>query len=176
MTTTSTHPTRPVRRPELLERIRALVAALPETSEKLAWGGPTFRVGTAQKMFAMFTDDHHGDDRIALWCKAPPGVQEMLVEAEPERFFRPPYVGPSGWIGIRVDGRTVDWDEVADFLKDGWRMTAPRKLVAALEGVAPAAAASAGGGKRAAAKARAGAKPPRRRPSAAAKSPPRRAG
>lgn len=131
--TTSTHPLRPVTRPELLERVRELVARLPETAEKIAWGGPTFRVGKAEKMFAMFNDDHHGDGRIALWCKAPPGVQEMLVEAEPERFFRPPYVGPSGWIGIRVDGRTVDWEEVADFLADAWRMTAGRKLVAAAD-------------------------------------------
>jgi len=114
MTATSKHPLRPLRRPKLLQRVRALVAALPETSEKLAWGGPTFRVGRAQNMFAMFLDDHHGDGRIAIWCKAPAGVQELLVEAEPERFFRPPYVGPNGWIGIRIDGTAVDWEEIAE--------------------------------------------------------------
>ncbi|MDX2165785.1 MAG: MmcQ/YjbR family DNA-binding protein [Deltaproteobacteria bacterium] len=129
----SKHPLHPVTRPELLDRIRALVARLPETSEKLAWGEATFRVGKAEKMFAMFSDNHHGDGRIAILCKAPPGVHEMLVEAEPERFFRPPYVGPSGWIGIRVDGRVVDWEEVADFLADAWRMTASRSLVAAAD-------------------------------------------
>jgi hypothetical protein len=129
----SKHPLQPVTRPELLDRIRELVARLPETSEKLAWGEATFRVGKAQNMFAMFSDNHHNDGRIALLCKAPPGVQEMLVEAEPERFFRPPYVGPSGWIGIRVDGRSVDWEEVGDFLADAWRMTASRKLVAAAD-------------------------------------------
>jgi hypothetical protein len=129
--TASKHPLRPLRRPKLLERVRGLVGALPETSEKLAWGGPTFRVGKAQNMFAMFLDDHHGDGRIAIWCKAPPGVQELLVEAEPGRFFRPPYVGANGWIGIRIDAPAVDWEEIADFLTDAWRMTAAKKLVAA---------------------------------------------
>jgi len=144
MTVSSKHALRPLRRPKLLERVRALVGALPETSEKLAWGGPTFRVGKAQSMFAMFLDDHHGDGRVAIWCKAPPGVQELLVEAEPERFFRPPYVGPNGWIGIRIDGAAVDWEEIADFLADAWRMTAAKKLVAAAaigDGVAAPAAA-----------------------------------
>ena len=146
MTATSKHPLRPLRRPKLLQRVRALVAALPETSEKLAWGGPTFRVGRAQNMFAMFLDDHHGDGRIAIWCKAPAGVQELLVEAEPERFFRPPYVGPNGWIGIRIDGTAVDWEEIADFLADAWRMTAAKKLVA--DSVAGGAAQPQGAGRR----------------------------
>jgi hypothetical protein len=77
----------------------------------------------------MYLDDHHGDGRIALWIKAPAGVQELLVEAEPERFFRPPYVGPSGWIGVRLDG-AIDWAEIADFLADGYRLAAPKKLAA----------------------------------------------
>lgn len=119
------HPARPNRRPRLLERVRAICLAWPESAEKIAWGGPTFRV--KDKLFAMYLDDHHGDGRIALWVKAPPGVQELLVEAEPERFFRPPYVGPSGWIGIRLDGG-VDWGEIADFLADGYRLAAPKRL------------------------------------------------
>lgn len=123
----STHAPRPNRDPAALERVRALVAALPETSEKLAWGGPTFRVGRQARMFAMYVDDHHGDGRIALWCRAPDGVQELLVDADPERFFRPPYVGPQGWIGIRLD-RAVDWGEIADFLADARRLAiAPAK-------------------------------------------------
>lgn len=113
----STHPPRPNRRPTTLARVRALIAALPETSEKVAWGGPTFRVGRAERMFAMYLDDHHGDGRVALWCRAPAGLQELLVDAEPQRFFRPPYVGAQGWIGIRLDG-AVDWDEIAAFLAD----------------------------------------------------------
>ena len=119
------HPARPNSRPQLLEKVRAICLKWPESSEKVAWGGPTFRV--KDKLFAMYLDNHHGDERIALWVKAPPGVQELLVEAEPERFFRPPYVGPSGWIGIRLDG-AVDWSEITDFLADGYRLASPKKL------------------------------------------------
>ena len=121
------HPSRPNRRPALLARVRAICLAWPEASEKLAWGGPTFRV--KDKLFAMYLDDHHGDGRIALWVKAPPGVQELLIGADPARFFRPPYVGPSGWIGIRLDG-AVDWGEITDFLADGYRLAAPKKVAA----------------------------------------------
>lgn len=84
----------------------------------------------------MYLDDHHGDGRTALWVKAPPGVQELLVEAEPERFFRPPYVGPSGWIGIRLEG-AVDWGEITDFLADGYRLAAPKRLAAQLDPAIP---------------------------------------
>ena len=131
------HPPRPNRRPDLLEQVRSVCLAWPETSEKVAWGGPTFRV--KDKLFAMYLDDHHGDGRVALWVKAPAGVQELLVEAEPERFFRPPYVGPSGWIGIRLDG-TVDWSEIGDFLADGYRLAAPKKLAAQFDPAATPAA------------------------------------
>ena len=113
-----------------LGKLRALCLALPEATEKEAWGEPTFRVGG--KMFAMFTNNHHGDERIAVWCKAPPGVQEILVGAAPERFFVPPYVGHKGWIGVRLD-RKVDWEEVADILADSYRMTAPKRLAASFD-------------------------------------------
>lgn len=112
-----------------LDRLRAVCLALPETTEKEAWGAPTFRV--REKMFGMFVDNHHGDGRVALWCKAPPGVQAMLVEAAPERFFVPPYVGHKGWIGVRLDG-AVDWEEIADLIGDSYRMTAPARLRAAV--------------------------------------------
>jgi hypothetical protein len=114
---------------DVLTRLRAACLALPETEEKEAWQTPTFRV--RGKMFAMFADDHHGDGRVAVWCKAPVGAQEALVESDPEHFFRPPYVGPSGWIGVRLD-RRLDWDEIADLLREGWRVAAPKKLAAAL--------------------------------------------
>lgn len=130
------HPPRPNRRPDLLDQVRALCLHWPAASEKIAWGGPTFRV--KDKLFAMYLDDHHGDGRIALWIKAPAGVQELLVEAEPARFFRPPYVGPAGWLGIRLD-RAVDWSEIADFLADGYRLAAPKKLAAAFDPAAPRA-------------------------------------
>ena len=113
-----------------LARVRQLCAALPETSEKIAWGAPTFRV--RDKMFAMFLDDHHSDGRLALWCKAPLGLQEMLVGDDPERFFVPPYVGVKGWIGVRLDC-APDWDVVADLLTRGWHLAAPRRLAAAME-------------------------------------------
>jgi predicted DNA-binding protein (MmcQ/YjbR family) len=108
----------------ILRRLRAVCLALPEATEKIAWGEPTFRV--RDKMFAMFTDNHHGDGRVALWCKAPPGAQEILVGAAPKRFFVPPYVGHKGWIGVRLDV-DVDWDEVADLVADAHGMTAPKK-------------------------------------------------
>lgn len=130
---------RPVRtvglpaRADPLVRLRQICLALPEATEKIAWGEPTFRVG-GTKMFAMFTDNHHGDGRVALWCKAPPGVQEMLVGAAPQRFYVPPYVGHKGWIGVRLDLK-VDWIEIADLVEDAYRMTAPKRLVAQLDAV-----------------------------------------
>jgi hypothetical protein len=110
-----------------LDRLRKICLALPEATEKVAWSAPTFRV--RGKMFAMFLDNHHGDGRVALWCKAPLGVQEILVGAAPKRFFVPPYVGHKGWIGVRLDVE-VDWDEIADILEDGYRMAAPKRLAA----------------------------------------------
>jgi hypothetical protein len=108
-----------------LERVRALCLALPESTEK-AEGRPVFQV--RGKTFVMFMDDHHGDGRLALWCKAPAGAQDVLVNAAPERFFVPPYVGPSGWVGMRLD-RPVDWGEVADIIETGYRLVAPKRLL-----------------------------------------------
>lgn len=107
-----------------LGRLRTICLALPEATEKEAWGEPTFRV--RDKLFAMYTNNHHGDGRVAVWCKAPPGVQEILVGADPERFFVPPYVGHKGWIGVRLDVK-VDWQEVAEIVQDSYRMTAPTR-------------------------------------------------
>jgi len=84
-----------------LALVRDLCLSLPDTEEKLAWGEPTFRVHG--KLFAMFTNNHHGDGRITLWCAAPAGAQHDLVAADPKHFFVPPYVGPGGWIGIILD-------------------------------------------------------------------------
>ena len=116
---------------EHLQRLRTICLTLPEAAEQVFGGHthPTFRV--RGKIFAMYMDDHHGDGRVALWCKAPPGAQGVLVGANPERFFAPPYVGPKGWIGVRLDG-AVDWDEVAGLVADSYRMTAPRRLSAQL--------------------------------------------
>ena len=107
-----------------LERVRSICAALAESFEKEAWGEPTFR--SPGGMFAMFVNDHHGDGRVAVWCKAAWGVQEMLVANDPERFFVPPYVGTKGWIGVRVD-RKVDWDELAQLLGEAHGLGRPSR-------------------------------------------------
>jgi hypothetical protein len=118
------------KRVDPLPRLRQIVAALPETSERISHGSPTFWGG--KKTFASFHLNHHGDGRVAVWCKAPPGAQEALVETDPDVFFVPPYVGPSGWIGMRLD-RKVSWDVVAGLLEEGYRMVAPRRALAELD-------------------------------------------
>jgi hypothetical protein len=110
----------------LLKRLREICLALPETFEKEAWGEWTFRV-TGGSMFAMTDNDHHSSGHVAVWVKAPPMVQEILVNSDPKRFFIPPYVGPKGWVGVRLDIK-VRWDEVAAILKDGHLMLAPKRL------------------------------------------------
>jgi hypothetical protein len=118
------------KRRDPLERLRKIIAALPETSERISHGAPTFWGG--KRTFASFALNHHGDGRVAVWCKLPPGAQEALVEADPEVFFVPPYVGPSGWVGIRLD-RRVDWGVVAGLLEEGYRTVASKRALAELE-------------------------------------------
>jgi len=79
----------------------------------------------------MFVNDHHGDGRLAIWCNASKDAQVAIVEADPRRFFVPPYVGPSGWIGIYLD-QSPDWGEVRELLTDGYRLIAPKRLLATL--------------------------------------------
>ncbi len=118
--------------PNPLIRLRKLCLALPEAHEVEAWGEPTFRI--RNKLFAMFAhaNNHHGGGRPAVWCKAGPGNQELMVQAEPQRFFVPPYVGPSGWIGVWLD-RQVDCPELAGLLQDSYRLVAPKRLITTLE-------------------------------------------
>ena len=85
-----------------LASVRERCIALPEATERMSHGAPTFFVRD-KKSFVMFHDDHHGDGRLALWCAAPPGVQELVIEQDGARFFRPPYVGHRGWVGLRLD-------------------------------------------------------------------------
>jgi hypothetical protein len=110
-------------------KLRKIALALPEAHEVEAWGTPTFRV--KNKLFAMYAkaETHVGRDRDGVWCKAAPGQQNMMVDAEPQKFFVPPYVGPSGWVGIWLDGTAVDWPEVAELLRDSFAMIAPKKLL-----------------------------------------------
>ena len=93
----------------------------------IAWGEPTFRV--KNKMFATFAaaGTHHGASRHSAWCKATPDNQALMVRAAPGRFFVPPYVGASGWVGVYLDG-DVDWGELAEILRDGYLAVAPAKL------------------------------------------------
>lgn len=120
-------------------RLRALCLALPEVTERVSHGEPTWfvRPGKSGRVFVSLADHHH-DDRLAFWCAAPTGAQEELVAAEPERFFRPPYVGGRGWLGVWLDVE-VDWDEIAEIVTDAYRTIAPRKLVAQLDGSRTAA-------------------------------------
>jgi hypothetical protein len=118
--------------PSPLAKLRKLCLALPEAHEVEAWGAPTFRV--KGKLFAMFAhaDDHHGGGRHGVWIKAARENQALMIQSDPSRFFFPPYVGPSGWVGVYLDG-DPDWDELGNLLRDGWRMIAPKKLVRATE-------------------------------------------
>jgi hypothetical protein len=118
-----------VNRERVLDRIRRLCLALPETSERLSHGHPTFFFRD-KRAFLMVLDDHHGDGRFAIWCAAEDGVQEMLAEADPERFFRPPYVGHRGWLGMRLD-RGIHWEELAGIVEDAYAEVAPPKLLEA---------------------------------------------
>jgi hypothetical protein len=113
-----------------LDRLRALCLALPETTERLSHGEPTWFV-RGRKTFVTYADRHH-DDRLGFWCAAPPGAQDAMVTAEPERFFVPPYVGGRGWLGVYLDV-PVDWDEVGEIVVEAYRTIAPRTLVAQLD-------------------------------------------
>jgi hypothetical protein len=109
---------------------------LPEAHEQEAWGEPTFRV--RNKLFAMYASagNHHGAGRPAVWIKAVSENQSLMVKHSPKRFFVPPYVGPSGWIGVWLDG-APDWKEIGELLEDGYRRTAPKRMLAALDAKPP---------------------------------------
>jgi hypothetical protein len=115
-----------------VEQLRELCMALPEVVERLSHGEPTWFV-RGKKTFVMLSDHHH-DDRLAFWCAAPAGVQEELIEQEPTRFFRPPYVGGRGWVGVYLDVIDIDWAEVAAMVTEAYKCVAPKKLVALLDG------------------------------------------
>ncbi|MFC4600023.1 MmcQ/YjbR family DNA-binding protein [Cohnella hongkongensis] len=110
---------------ELFGRIQSLCLSFPGTTERISHGAPTFFVD--QKLsFVQYRVNHHGDGRIALWCSAPSGVQSTLVESDPEIYFRPPYVGHLGWIGMRLDGH-AEWDEISSVIGDAYLNRAPKK-------------------------------------------------
>jgi hypothetical protein len=111
-------------------RVRAICMALPEVTEKLSHGGPAFFV--RKQFVAVWPNGHHDNTFAHLWCAAPPGAQDELVSTEPDRFFRPPYVGVRGWLGVRLD-RKVDWDEITAVCTEAYRTVAPKKLLIELD-------------------------------------------
>jgi hypothetical protein len=121
---TSTDPT--AKRTDPYQRLRAICVALPEVEERISHGEAAWFVH-GKKSFAT-TSDHHHDDRRAFWCAAPDGAQEALVASDPERFFRPPYVGHRGWLGVYLDVAGTDWGLIADLVTDAYRVVAPKRL------------------------------------------------
>ncbi|WP_086669331.1 MmcQ/YjbR family DNA-binding protein [Lentzea kentuckyensis] len=115
---------------DALEHLRSLCLALPEVTERLSHGEPTWFV-RGKKTFVTSANHHH-DDRVAFWCAAGPDVQATLVAQDPERYFRPPYVGHRGWLGVYLDVE-VDWDVIGDLVEDAYRVIAPKTLVAQLD-------------------------------------------
>ena len=113
-----------------VRRLRAICLALPDTSEKLSHGEAAFVVAITAKntrQFVCLDDHHHGADRLAFWCPAPPGGQQELIATNPDLYFRPPYVGHRGWVGVRID-LDPDWDEITEVVGDAYRLVAaPRR-------------------------------------------------
>jgi len=117
----------PAERKAVLQRLRTICLALPATSERPSHSAPSFFV-RGKTCFLMLLDDHHDDGIFGIWCAAPPGNQELLIGANPQRFFRPPYVGHRGWLGVRLnDG--VDWDELTGIVEDAFATVAPKRLL-----------------------------------------------
>ena len=111
------------------ERVRRICSALPETTEKLSHGEPTFFV--KNKVFVMFADNHHKDGHIAVWLPAPSGFQSTLIENAPETFFKPPYVGVRGRVGIELDGITDK--DLSYHIEVAWELMAPKRLLASVK-------------------------------------------
>lgn len=112
---------------EPVDRLRALCLALPEVTERNSHGEPGWFV-RGRRQFVVLDDHHHGADHLAFWCAAPPGAQPELITADPRQFFRPPYVGHRGWLGVRIDTEP-DWDEIAEIVRDAYRQVAPKALI-----------------------------------------------
>ena len=116
----------------MTEVIRQICTALPEVEERPSHGAPTFFVRGKKSFLTVWLDGHHNDRFAHFWCAAPPGAQEELVEREPDRFFRPPYVGHRGWLGVRLD-EDIDRAELTEICREAYRTIAPKTLVARLD-------------------------------------------
>jgi hypothetical protein len=117
---------------DLAARLREICLALPEVTERPSHGVPAWFVRDKKSFAQLWANGHHGDDFPHLWCAGLPGAQEAHIGSAPDRFFRPPYVGHRGWIGVRLDG-DVDWTELAELCADAYRAVAPAKLIALLD-------------------------------------------
>lgn len=129
-------PTHPVKVPgpearRILAKLRPICMALPGATERLSHGAPCWFAG-AGRSFANFDDHHHGARRIAVWLPQPPGAQAQLIDSDPDRFFRPPYVGVAGWIGVQLDD-DPDWGMVGALIELAFRHVAGKRLLAQLD-------------------------------------------
>jgi len=118
---------------DLVSRVRAICGGLPEVTERPSHGAPTWFVQDKKSFVTLWADGHHDNRFPHLWCAAAPGEQESLNGSAPDRFFRPPYVGHRGWLGVRLDNRP-DWAEIAELCAEAYRVSAPARLVALLDG------------------------------------------
>ncbi len=120
---------------DCLARLTGICLALPEASRRDCEGHAAFLV--RKSTFAYFLNDHHGDGRVSIACKALPGDNQALASAQPERFYLPAYIGPRGWIALRLDRGEIDWDEVSELVRLSYRLIAPKSLVRKIERVTP---------------------------------------
>jgi hypothetical protein len=118
---------------DLAAQVRAICMALPEVTERLSHGAPTWFAAGKRSFVTLWAHGHHADEYPHLWCAGLPGAQQELIASAPEVFFRPPYVGGRGWIGVRLD-RDLDWTEIAELCQDAYRVIAPARLTALLDG------------------------------------------
>lgn len=119
-----------------LARLRRICSAFPEVTERPSHGAPTWFVRDKRAFLTLWATGHHQDQFPHLWCAAPEGAQQELIASAPQRFFRPPYVGGRGWVGVRLDG-DVDWQELAELCQDAYRAVAPARLTAQLDRSGP---------------------------------------
>lgn len=118
--------------PDALSELRRICLAFPEVTERPSHGAPTWFVRDKKVFVTLWEHGHHRDDFPHLWCAAPPGAQAELIADSPKRYFRPPYVGHRGWLGVRLDG-DVDWAVIAELCEEAYRAVAPKRLVAMLD-------------------------------------------
>jgi len=116
---------------ERLEKLAKICMALPGSAEEEMHGHVAFRVG--KKTFAYYLNDHHGDGIVSICCKVLTGDNERLIDANPRKFYLPAYIGPRGWVALRLDRATVDWSEVQELVRGSYEQMAPKRLVRQLE-------------------------------------------